>query len=193
MAWCPNCGDGYREDVTHCGWCGAALIPGEMPQEAARTPTAQLEGWKQLCRVGNPTHVSLILGVLQGADIPVLAWDEGLGQYLRIVLGSNALGQDILVPEDRWPEARDLLSAYYQARPSAMIFEDDDEAAAQAEASDRAQSSDGSWRTFPGLMLALYWVIVLLALTSGSLSLGVQIALLVLGGGLSVLLAKSRE
>ena len=125
MAWCPNCGDGYREDAKVCGWCGEALIPGPMPEREPEPRTGQFSGWELLCKVRATDQIALITGVLEGAQVPYMTWDQGAGQYLRIVMGLNAFGQEIYVPEDQLSQARDLLRAYYAARPTARIFEDD--------------------------------------------------------------------
>ena len=200
MAWCPNCGDGYREDAKVCGWCGEALIPGPMPRQEPEPRTGQFAGWQQLCKVRATAQIALVTGVLEGADIPYMTWDRGAGQYLRIVMGLNAFGQEIYVPEDRLSQARELLRAYCQAWPTAMIFQDDPAALAAAAERDEledpealpypdepafseepAQGQAEAYRLLPGLLLGLYWVIALLALAGGRVSTAAAAVLLAVG------------
>ena len=207
MAWCPNCGDGYREDARVCGWCGETLIPGPMPQTQPPETTGQFSGWQQLCKVRSTAQIALITGLLEGAQVPYMTWDPGAGQYLRIVMGLNAFGQEIYVPEDRLDQARGLLRAYIRAGPEAMIFEDpgtfepllsqageddlpqdgpeaelpEDGFAEYEPPAEEAPRPEAAWRTLPGLLLGLYWVVVLLALAVGRVSQAVVWVLLVLG------------
>lgn len=178
MAWCPNCGDGFRDDLTRCGWCGAALRPGQRPDPALTAPDPGV--LVPLCRLQSNTQIALITSILRGADIPFAARDEGSGEYLRILTGGNAFGQCICVPAAFYVQARDVLTAYYAARPDAMIFEDDPEAVEAARLADQlpdppapddtagsAFPPEEMWKALPAFLLAFAALVALLSMITG--------------------------
>ena len=61
----------------------------------------------ELVRTNDPGIISVIEGLLRGAEIPNQATDRNTRAYLE---GSSAIQSRILVPDDREVAARDLLA-----------------------------------------------------------------------------------
>lgn len=66
--------------------------------------------WVRLTSVFDHINFGIIKGLLETANIPVVQKSRGIGGYTEILTGINAQGIDMLVPEDRYDEARDMLA-----------------------------------------------------------------------------------
>ncbi len=66
--------------------------------------------WVKLTYVFDHIHFGIIKGLLDTADIPVVQKARGIGGASEVLTGINAQGIDIMVPEDRYEEAKDMLS-----------------------------------------------------------------------------------
>ena len=67
-------------------------------------------GQAYLCTVYDPMELQMILGILDGADIPFLVKDRGAGGVSRIIMGYSLCGTDIFVPETALDAAEALIT-----------------------------------------------------------------------------------
>lgn len=68
--------------------------------------------WISLCNVSNDIEFEILKGVLEMGGIPVIRKIAGIDSYLIVFTGVPPVGGiDVLVPEDRYEEARQLLDA----------------------------------------------------------------------------------
>lgn len=63
------------------------------------------EGQAYLCTVYSPTELQVILGILDGAEIPFLLKERGAGGVSKVIMGFSLCGTDIFVPEAALDEA----------------------------------------------------------------------------------------
>jgi hypothetical protein len=68
------------------------------------------EGQALLCTVYSPTELSVILGILEGAEIPFLVKERGAGGVSKVILGYSISGTDIYVPEAALDAAAELIA-----------------------------------------------------------------------------------
>lgn len=69
------------------------------------------EGQALLCTVYDPMELQMILGILDGAEIPFLLKDRGAGGVSKIILGYSSLsGTDIFVPDTALEAAEALIT-----------------------------------------------------------------------------------
>lgn len=68
--------------------------------------------WVKLVNVANDIEFSIIEGMMKMGNIPVVRKLKGMDGYLNILTGSPiAHGIDVLVPAERFDEAKSLLEA----------------------------------------------------------------------------------
>ena len=68
------------------------------------------DGQAYLCTVYDSAQLQVILGILDGAEIPFLLKDRGAGGVSRIIMGFSLCGTDIFVPESALDEAEALVA-----------------------------------------------------------------------------------
>ena len=73
------------------------------------------EGQALLTTVYDPIELQVILGILDGAEIPFLIKDRGAGGVSRIIMGYSISGTDIFVPESALDEAEALITPVFEA------------------------------------------------------------------------------
>ncbi len=80
--------------------------------------------WSVLDEVGGTLIAELLKGLLEAQGIPVVLSQEGAGHY-AYAMSIGSLGQvQILVPDDRLTEARQILADYYAGKYENQDFED---------------------------------------------------------------------
>ena len=65
--------------------------------------------WVLLTNVFDHIEYGIIKGILEMAEIPVVRKSSGIGGYTEILTGINFEGMDLLVPADRYEEAKELI------------------------------------------------------------------------------------
>ena len=85
------------------------------------------EGQAYLCTVYNPAELQVILGILDGAEIPFLVKDRGAGGVSKIIMGFSLCGTDIFVPEAALEEAEALILPVCESDAGEETVEDGEE------------------------------------------------------------------
>ena len=80
-------------------------------EEKKNNPDENRGEWKILTTVANDIEFEMLSGLLATAEIPCVRKVRGVDGYLQVILGVPIAGIDVLVPQDRWEEARLLLEA----------------------------------------------------------------------------------
>ena len=80
-------------------------------------PASLIEGVALLTTVYGNAELCIIRSILESEGIPHRVRDRGAGGVVRIVAGDSPFGCDILVPEEKLEEARELLEAFRSAEP----------------------------------------------------------------------------
>lgn len=80
-------------------------------------PASLIEGVAVLTTVFGNAELCIIRSILESEGIPHRVRDRGAGGVVRIVAGDSPFGCDILVPEEKLEEARELLEAFRNAEP----------------------------------------------------------------------------
>ncbi len=80
-------------------------------------PASLIEGVALLTTVYGNAELCIIRSILEGEGIPYRVRDRGAGGVVRLVAGDSPFGSDILVPEEKLEEARELLDAFRNAEP----------------------------------------------------------------------------
>lgn len=120
-AYCPTCLAEYREGFDVCADDGTALIPGPPPEDL-QIPTTQSESevprpeptpgarWVRVTAYLHEDQARLAAGRLEADGIPARIYPEEFGMYYgSAVTAIMRDGIDVLVPEDRLLEARELI------------------------------------------------------------------------------------
>ena len=102
MKICPNSNSEYDGDNCECPKC----ISLEKDIEGI-----QKKGWTTLTTVSNDIEFELVAGLLAMGEIPVVRQVEGVDGYLQIVLGIPIGGIHVMVPNDKYEEAFQLINA----------------------------------------------------------------------------------
>jgi hypothetical protein len=71
----------------------------------------QIDGWVKLTTVANDIEFGMVKGLLEMGNIPVIQKVMGVDGYLQIIMGKPVAGISIMVPEDKYEEALQLLNA----------------------------------------------------------------------------------
>lgn len=100
MEICKNCNTQYGSDEEKCPKCDGATEVGD-----------NKGNWVFLTKVGNDIEFGMVKGLLEMAGIPVVRKVRGVDGFLQIVLGSPLAGIDVMVPEDKYDEALELINA----------------------------------------------------------------------------------
>lgn len=66
------------------------------------------EDWVILTTVANDIEYEMLAGLLATANIPSVKKVKGIDGYLQVILGFPIAGVDVLVPPDRYEDARQL-------------------------------------------------------------------------------------
>lgn len=111
--YCPECGAEFREGIERCDDCDVPLTP-EPPPE----PSHELEfDYVSIHETSDLSVIPVLKSVLEGAGIPYQTTGEDLmdllplpAESLRSPFHSSAGEVQILVPENRADEARELLA-----------------------------------------------------------------------------------
>ena len=72
-------------------------------------PAPLIEGVALLTTVYGNAELCILRSILESEGIPYRVRDRGAGGVVRIVTGDSAFGCDVLVPEERLEEAKQLL------------------------------------------------------------------------------------
>ena len=83
--------------------------------------------WAVLDEVGGTLNAELIKGLLEAQGVPVILSQEGAGHSVY-AMNVGSLGQvQLLVPEDRLEEARQILEDYYAGKFENQDFDESGE------------------------------------------------------------------
>ncbi len=105
--FCPKCRTEYVEGVQRCADCDVALIPDLHP-----LPEEEFKNFVKLYAPSGPVDLIMVKGLLDGAGIDYFVRNENFGSLyagLHIDLFS---GQVVMVYEDDFQKAEDLLLDY---------------------------------------------------------------------------------
>ncbi len=114
MPHCPKCRSEYRDGMTQCAECGAALVPGAPSAEEAPLLGDPETEPVLLCAVSDSSEAEILCGALRDAGIFCIQQTSGP------ITARLALVTDGQTPEDctrlhvakhRLPEARAILDA----------------------------------------------------------------------------------
>lgn len=65
---------------------------------------------KELCKSVNEFYISQVCAILEDSNIPYVKKYEGAGSYINIKMGTNLSLKHILVSEENYTRASDLIS-----------------------------------------------------------------------------------
>jgi hypothetical protein len=82
--------------------------------------------WVKLIDVGNSVEADSLEVLLRSFDIPTLIKPSGAGGYMEIYMGSTNLGVEILVPDDEFERASEIVQAYASRSYDATADGEDD-------------------------------------------------------------------
>jgi hypothetical protein len=111
VAFCPTCGDEFREGVTTCSDCGATLVA-SLPVEEPPPPEAEggsHGGWDQVAETAQIYEAELIALRLRGAGLDAQVVDQTFHQEPLPNVRSFAVVR-VLVPRESVAEARRVLA-----------------------------------------------------------------------------------
>ncbi len=113
MPWCPKCKIEYQEGITKCIDCGANLVD-TLSDDNGKHKAHDKEKQKDvfLVNVFGPVEFSYITSMLEEAEIPYRVSEDGSGNYMGIFLGHSFAGQNILVGEDDYDRAAEIVASY---------------------------------------------------------------------------------
>ena len=117
-SYCPTCGAEYREGFTVCADDGAKLIPGTPPPEPFRAPepepppTETGARWMAVASFPHEKEARMLSGRLVNEGIDARVYPEFQASYYG---GSVNIPVQVLVPEDRAAEARELIEQLERA------------------------------------------------------------------------------
>ena len=80
-------------------------------------PGSLPDGVRLLTTVHGNVELSVVRSILEGEGIPFRVRDRGAGGVVRIVTGDSPFECDILVPEEAWEQATEILDAYRNGEP----------------------------------------------------------------------------
>jgi len=101
MKTCAKCNLEYDEREENCPKCDLHL------QEKHDLE----KEWLILTTVANDIEFSMVAGILEMGNIPVIRNVRGVDGFIQVVLGVPLAGIDILVPTDKFEEAYGLLNS----------------------------------------------------------------------------------
>jgi len=110
MSWCSNCKTEYKEYITTCPDCGQKLIDYE-PKEKVSIDTIVAMEPELLISTSNQTEESMIVSLLEDANISVLVKNCGIGGYMKIYMGYSVYGSDIYVDKNDFLKAKEILDS----------------------------------------------------------------------------------
>ncbi len=99
MHTCSNCGREYEVEE-NCPYCN---IGRKVIQDGVE--------WSVLTKVSNDIEFEMIAGLLSMGNIPVVKKIGQIDGFVKILIGVPIAGIEVLVPSDRFQEARDLIEA----------------------------------------------------------------------------------
>jgi hypothetical protein len=116
-AHCPSCGAEYRTGFDTCADDGAQLVPGPAPPEPPEQPepvnasVAQApHGWAGVGSFLRDDEARLLAGRLNAEGIPARVFPDDFPSSYGTAVGALLVqGIDVLVPEERVLEARELM------------------------------------------------------------------------------------
>ena len=112
MSWCSNCKAEYKEGITTCPDCGDLLIDHEPKEKASIDKMVAMEPML-LFSISNQTEESMIVSLLEDANIPVLVKNRGIGGYMKIYMGYSVYGSEIYVDKNDFQKAKELIDANF--------------------------------------------------------------------------------
>lgn len=71
-----------------------------------------MQDMKLLISMTDEFQLSAVVSILEENQIPFITKDNGLGNYMRIYSGRSIYGTDILVREDCFDKANDLIANF---------------------------------------------------------------------------------
>lgn len=114
MIKCSGCKAEYDDMEKACPECG-------LSKDAVKSDIQ----WIVLTTVKNDIEFEMLRNVLELADIPAIRNVKGVDGFAQIILGAPIAGIDVMVPEDRFDEAVQLMGAQAEDMEAEYI---DDEA-----------------------------------------------------------------
>ena len=107
--YCPQCKSEFESWVAKCPDCDVALVP-ELPPE----PEHEAQEVRTLLETSDPDLLPVLLGALRAAGIPY--WTPGESTMDLLPIGqvdgrvpSNLISASVVVPADRYEEARAIV------------------------------------------------------------------------------------
>ena len=126
MSWCLNCKAEYKEGITTCPDCGNKLIDYESKVKANIDTMEAMEPIL-LYSISNQTEESMIVSLLEDANIPVLIKNRGIGGYMKIYMGYSVYGSEIYVDKNDFEKAKELIDANFAESNSEDMETETDE------------------------------------------------------------------
>lgn len=111
MPWCPKCREEYREGISQCNECGAALIDKLHPIEKIHINYCK-EAY--VITVPDITCADVVESLLNSYGIPTCRIYREAGDYLSTIYRMTNFGIDIFVPDKSYQEAIEILHAEYE-------------------------------------------------------------------------------
>lgn len=120
--YCPKCGNEYREGFSLCSDCGCRLE--ETPPVPPEKPAQDLGKPLVLCTAADDFEAEIILAKLRAEGVFAFKRYRGPDGYSKILLGRTILGVEILVSENDFEEAQDIVFA--EEMPAELLLEQDE-------------------------------------------------------------------
>lgn len=102
MPVCSNCNKMYETAEERCPECG---------YKEGVSLTGIEQEWVSLTTVANDIEFGMVAGLLEMAHIPVIREVKGIDAYLQVLIGVPLSGINVLVPNNKYDEAKELLNS----------------------------------------------------------------------------------
>lgn len=98
MKECPECNNDNNDQ-------------GKNPESEHIKEFKTEKNWVKLTNAANEIEFNMIAGLLDMAGIPVIKEVSGIDGFLEIMIGVPVAGINVMVPEEKYEEALQLISA----------------------------------------------------------------------------------